>query len=234
MNELRWFLLAFICLLLLLIAVLLTKLKVHVYFFHGGDDDHFKIEFKAWLGLIKYKIDVPLIKVDTESPSIVIKEKVETGPNENTTQKGTKRLTPEKLFKSINDVKEVLNHVVNMHTIVRIFLKKVKVKNFEWHSQAGIGDAAHTGVLCGAIWTVKGSLIGLLSNYMKFEVSPTINVIPNFQQMTSKTSLKCMFQFRIGHAMLAGIKLIKYWKGGRPNFKSKPLAAIPGNKTKSV
>ena len=36
-----------------------------------------KIEFKAWFGLIKYKLNVPLIKVDDNSPSIVVEEEVQ-------------------------------------------------------------------------------------------------------------------------------------------------------------
>jgi hypothetical protein len=43
-----------------------------------------------------------------------------------------------------------------------------------------------------------------------------------------------MIQFRIGQAMLAGLKLIKFWKGGRPDFKTKPLSVLSEKKPKSL
>ena len=55
---------------------------------------------------------------------------------------------------------------------------------------------------------------------------PNISVQPQFQMAISQTSFKCMLQFRIGHAIIAGIKLLKFWKGGRPHFKSKSLSGL--------
>jgi hypothetical protein len=61
---------------------------------------------------------------------------------------------------------------------------------------------------------------------------PKLAVQPNFQQMITSTDLLCMFQFRIGYAILAGLKLIKFWKGGKPHLKSK--TDFREEKTKSV
>ncbi len=47
---------------------------------------------------------------------------------------------------------------------------------------------------------------------------PNLSVTPHFQFAILQTQLTCIFQFRIGHAILAGLKLIKFWKGGRPQF----------------
>jgi hypothetical protein len=87
----------------------------------------------------------------------------------------------------------------------------------------GIGDAVYTGVAAGALWSIKGSIIGLLSNYLRMKEMPKLMVQPNFQQMITSTDLSCMFQFRIGYAILAGLKLVKWWKGGLPHFKEKNI-----------
>ena len=44
------------------------------------------------------------------------------------------------------------------------FLKKVNVTELEWHSTMGVGDAALTGMLTGALWTIKGSIIGMIQS----------------------------------------------------------------------
>jgi hypothetical protein len=220
--------------LLLLIILLLSKLTVLFSFYHGQDNDHVSIKFRAWFGLIRYNIQVPLIKIDDDSPSLVVEEKVEAGPKEEKKQEDRKKFTPEDFLDGLKDAEELIRHVFGLHSIIRGFLRKVAVRRIEWHTLAGIGDAAHTAVLAGAIWSAKGGLIGILSHYMRMMDMPILSVTPHFQAAVSQTRFSCMFQFRIGQAMLAGIKLIKYWKGGMPDFRTKPLSVLSDNKTKSV
>jgi hypothetical protein len=222
--------------LFLVVIIILTKVRVHIDYYHGKDDDQFSIVLRAWGGLIKYKKEIPVIKVETESnhPSIVVKEKTKTGPDETTKMQQENEFDKKDLLNSLNDTKALIEHVVGLHTLIRKLLKKVSIKKFEWHTNVGIGDAAATAILCGAIWSVKGSIVGLISNYMRLIKRPTLTVTPNFQQTVSRIQLKCILQIRIGHAIWAGIKLVRYWKGGMPKFKTKPLSALSGDKTNSV
>jgi hypothetical protein len=227
-------LLACIFLLLLVFAIILTKLKVSIHYSHYQDNDSLKIEFKAWFGLIKYKLNIPLIKVDDNSPTIVIKEEVQSGRTEEPKKKDTKQFSVEDILNSIRDMKAILEHVVSLHRIIRHFFKKVSVTKLEWHTAMGVGDAALTGMLTGALWTIKGSVIGMVSHYFRLLENPSMTVQPLFQMAISQTSFKCMLHFRIGYAMVAGIKLLKFWKGGRPHFKSKMLSGLSQDKTKPV
>jgi len=233
-TKLKWILIGCLLLLVLLVAIIMTRLKVSIHYFHAQDDDSLKIEFKAWYGLIKYKLNVPLIKVDDNSPTIVVKDEVQIGEDEKNKKKKTMQLSAEDIVNSFKDIKVLLEHVVSFHRIIRHFLLKVQVKQLEWHTFIGVGDAALTGMLTGAIWTIKGSIIGIISQYLRLLENPNMSVSPQFQMAVSQTSFKCMLQFRIGHAMVAGIKLVKFWKGGRPHFKSKPLSALSQDKTKPV
>jgi len=212
----------------------MTKIKVMINYFHAQDNDSLKIEFKALFGLIKYKVEIPVIKIDDDSPSIVAKGKLESGEEEKTKKKGALKFTPHDLIESFKDFKLLLEHVISLHKIIRRFLKKVKVTELEWNTLLGTGDAALTGMVTGAAWAVKGSIIGVISSYFKLLVIPQMIVQPHFQFAVAQTSFKCMLHFRIGHAMVAGIKLLKFWKGGRPQFKTKPLSALSNDKTKPV
>ncbi|SEM38324.1 Protein of unknown function [Mesobacillus persicus] len=230
----KWLLLLLLVILLFIILVIFTKVKIHIDFFHGNQNDNLTVTLKAWGGIIKYKKEIPMIKIDEDSPSIVIKEKTKTGPDEKTQQQGEKQFEKEDLANTLNDTKQLIDHVVGLHTHIRKLLSKVIVRKFEWHTGVGIGDAAATGVICGGVWAAKGSLVGLISNLMKLRVKPVLTVTPFFQQFTTKIQLKCIFQIRVGHAIWTGMKLIKYWKGGMPNFKTKPLSVLSNDKSNSV
>ncbi|MEH7304432.1 DUF2953 domain-containing protein [Neobacillus drentensis] len=233
MIELFWVLLVLSILLLLFILILFTKLTILINYYHHNDNDDLKIVFKIWFGLIKYKINVPLIKVDENSPSVVIKSNKQMGEStEKSSTEDVNQITTEDVENNFSNAKKLLNHVFGLHRIVRKFLRKVSIKSLEWDTLIGVGDAAHTGMITGAIWALKGSLIGLVSHYLKLFVMPKITVTPHFQAAVMQTRLTCIIQFRIGHAILAGLKLFKFWKGGLPHFKKKTNFA--NDKTKSV
>lgn len=234
MNIVKWLVIALAVLLCLLIIVIVTKLTIYLSYDHVQDNDHLKLEFRAWFGLIRYKLKIPLIKIDENSPTIVLKQEKQMGHQKKPNKEETKQYSAEDLLNSLKDLKEILTHVIGLHKIIRKFLKKVTIKQLEWFSVAGTGDAAYTGMLTGALWALKGSIVGIISHNMKLKVIPNIMITPNFQRAISKTTLRCMFQFRIGHAMLAGIKLVKYWKVGKPKFQSKALSVFSDDKTKSV
>jgi hypothetical protein len=226
----KWLIIVLIILFILLVTIVLTKLTVILDYYHGNDNDHLKLEFKIWFGIIKYKKEIPMIKIDDNSPSIVMQEKTKLGKNEKTSNEDETQIDKKDIFNYFNDAKQLLLHVVKLHHIVRNFLRKVSVKRVEWHTVIGVGDAAYTAVATGGIWTIKGSIIGVISHYMKLKEMPRMTVTPYFQYKVTQTRFRCMIQFRIGQAMLAGLKLIKFWKGGRPDFKSKPLSVLSEKK----
>jgi hypothetical protein len=228
-----WVLLVLSILLLLFILILFTKLTVLINYYHHNDDDDLKIKLMIWFGLIKYTINVPLIKVDDNSPSLVVKSKTKMGDSAyESTKEDTKQITTEDVDNHLSNAKKILDHVFGLHQIVRKFFRRVTMKGLEWNTLIGVGDAAHTGSFTGAIWAFKGSIIGLLSHYFKLKEMPKISVTPHFQAAVIQTRLTCIIQFRIGYAILAGLKLFKFWKGGLPHFKKKTNFA--NDKTKSV
>jgi hypothetical protein len=225
-NKLKWLFIVLTVLLILFILIALTKLSIYISYSHYKDDDDLKIEIRAWFGLIKLKKHIPLIKLDDNSPSIIMKEDTE----KNETK--VNQITANDMMSNLKNYKEVLKHVFELHRIIKKFFKKVSIKKFEWYSVVGIGDAAHTGMITGALWSIKGGIIGLLSKYLRFQVMPNLMVTPDFNRMISQTSFVCMIQFRIGNAMLAAIKLLKFWKGGLPEIQ--PNKGMSNEKPKSV
>lgn len=233
-QKLKWIWIGCFIVAVLFVLVLLTKLKVHIKYSHTRDDDSLKIQLKAWFGLFRYTFDVPLIKVDENSPSIVIKEEAKVGKEEDTKNEKKTQFFTEDIINVFKDTEKLLKHVVSLHHIIRHFLKKVSVNHLDWQTVIGTGEAALTGVLTGAVWAIKGSVMGIISQYFKLKVNPTLSVQPHFQLPVSQTTFQCMLHFRIGHAIFAGIKLFKYWKGGRPQFKSKLLSTLSQEKTNTV
>ena len=228
-----WLFLVLLIISFFLLLIIFTKLTIYIYYSHLNDNDDLKIQLRVFFGLIKYNIKIPLIKLDDDSPSVVVKSTSYMGESAGENNDAhVQQVTKDDFLTKLQNSSDLLHKVFGMNIIVKKFLQKVTIKNFEWHTLIGVGDAAHTGVMTGALWSIKGGVIGVLSHYMRLKKMPQLSVTPHFQASVIHTKLTCMFQFRIGHAILAGLKLIKFWKGGKPRQNSSK--DFQDEKTKSV
>lgn len=197
-------------LLLLLLLVLVTKIHIFISYYHNGDEDELKVKVTAWK-FIKYTIKVPLIKIDEDSPSNIVKEKKKASANIVKDEKKMK-ITLNTILEKINKIKDFLEHIVGFYKILKRLLKRIDITKFEWKTNIGTSDAALTGVLTGVLWSIKGIVLGIASHYMNLSTKPHIEIVPNFQSAISKTRFQCMISFRLGQAIFAGLLVVRYWK----------------------
>ncbi len=193
----------------LLILLLITPIRLDVTYWHNGDDDQLTIKITVWK-VISKTIEVPVIAIDKESPSLVFKEEVKGAGGD---KEYIRKETPNELVEQVRELNRWLQQIVGLHRIARRFLKHVKVKRFNWSSSLGAGDASTTGWLSGLIWSIKGSMAGLLSSYLTLKCIPELKVDPIFQGWASKTHLECMVTLQLGHAIFAGILVVRHTKG---------------------
>jgi hypothetical protein len=210
---------------LFFIIIFFSSIIIVIDFSHRKDDDHFKVQLRLWK-FIRYTINLPMIKVEEDQPNIEYKKQSSSGNTEHI------KVTPKDIRERLSDFQELLEHVAGMNKIIKKFLKTIRIKKFEWHTMVGLGDAASTGVLTGAVWTIKGGILALLSHYMRMTAKPNYSVVPSFQIPASQTFLTCMFKMRIGNAILTGFKVLKYWRGGNGSFKTEPLSVLSDDDSK--
>ncbi|MEH7238122.1 DUF2953 domain-containing protein [Bacillus sp. JJ1562] len=221
----KWLLFILLFLVLLILLIVITRLTIFIEVNHSQDDDHIKIKFSIWFGLIKYTLNVPMVAIDKETPSIVFKKEKKANIATNK-KKQKEKFSVKNLLENLHDTKEILQRVTDLVPILKHFFEKITVSKFEWHSHIGVGDAAHTGIITGLGWSIKGTIVGVISHYLNLKTNPDYSITPSFQVAVSETRLKCMIHFRIGYAMVAGIKAIKRWRGGMPKFKSQSLSKL--------
>ncbi|WP_062355086.1 DUF2953 domain-containing protein [Bacillus kwashiorkori] len=205
-----------VALILLLLVVIFSKVKLKVTYSHANSKDLLQIVVILLFGIIKFKINLLDGKNKDDQPE----------QQNNNDQMAKQQDVEDSGLKSLHDIKLVVNRVIGLNKIVQTFLKKVQIIKFDWKTVIGTGDASQTGMITGVAWGIKGVVVGLLSKFFSLKVYPNIHIAPSFQQKIAKTELFCMIQVRIGHAILAGIKILKYWRGSKPKFKSKPLTKL--------
>lgn len=233
MKDVLWLLWILLALLIVIVLIVWTKITLFVDLHHVRDNDYYRVRLRAWFGLIRYTYEIPVVKVKKDSPRLLVEKKKGMGDQGKEDENSWSDYSVEDGLSMLENAKQFLEQVVGFHKIFRRFLQKVTVRDIKWHSRFGLGDAALTGILTGAVWSAKGSVVGIISRYMKLKDMPVMSVTPVFQHLWSETVFECIISFRVGQAILVGLRTLRYWrhtsKKRRKRWKSSNK-----NKTHSV
>lgn len=214
--------------LLLLLAV--TPIDVSLRLERKGKRQDMSATIKVWY-ILKKSYYIPVISVDEENKSLIIKEKEESSiskPKEKDIEE-----TPEDLKRQIETVRLFVHHIHGLLTIVKKLVGRMKVKQLEWKSQVGISDAAWAGILSGMLWSVKGTFAGVIAAFFKLKCEPVLHVQPDFKKTVFQTEFSCIVGFKLGHAIIAGIRVLKQLNGSMFSLWKKAKEMNMNNKEAS-
>ena len=194
-----WYTIVPAILILLCLVIFITKISIKAIILYTPLERQVVLRVRVWF--IPFTIDV--LKLLQKR-----KEKQNKEPKQEETSEYSELEWLEKMSNLIKSAGDI-------HTILKGFLQKIKVKKFSWSSHIGTGDAAATGILAGQVWSVKGIAIGLISHYMRVVGQPQLEVHPVFQGTAAATRLECAVSFRSGPVIFTAIKLLRYIKKHR-------------------
>ncbi len=120
-----------------------------------------------------------------------------------------------KIMAQLDSIGELIKKLQEVHTIVKDFLKRVKINGWRWHTQIGAGDAASTGIVTGYAWGTKGMAAGVVRTYMHIVDVPEFEITPVFQGKGFASRCELTASFRIFRAIKTGIKLIAFMRKQR-------------------
>ena len=211
------------------VVFILTEIRVDIHFKHVQKDDQMELKVSAWHGLLRYRFRVPVLEKKEGEPAIIMES--ESGVEGNEINEETKKLTPADFQKVWSEVRTLLEEFIGLHRILRRFLAHVHLKRLKWHSMIGAGQAAHTGMLVGGCWALKGSIMGILSAYLRVDKRPDCLITPDFNGYKAATVFSCTLTFKLIRAIGTLMILSRHWKSNKTKRKS---AAIPGNTEQSI
>ncbi|WP_409289784.1 DUF2953 domain-containing protein [Peribacillus sp. SCS-37] len=192
-----WILMAVI-LLFLIVILALTKLRLEISFRGLEPSYTAAIRLSAWSGLISFRKEYPF------------------------PFKGQEFSMPDQQIRTADFFrigKIFFSEENKMPGILKKFLKKVKIRKFDWQTVIGTGNAAHTAVLTGAVYGIKSTITGVLTHYLLVEEMPHYKIEPVYQGEYSRTSLLCILEFKIGNAILTGLLILREWNKHRQPVK---------------
>ncbi|MCA0171570.1 DUF2953 domain-containing protein [Bacillus sp. RAR_GA_16] len=183
-------------LLLLIIAslplIVFSTVRVTVIMEHSSMVEELQIAVRALFGLVVYETTIPLIELFEDGEEAIEKKEKEKG-----FKGGGKELI------------QVIKKAFRARKSFLFFLKKVRFKTIQWETNFGMGNAANTAVIAELVLNTKVAIFTLLSHYSNLHTIPQLIVTPIYEMKSIQTYMRCMITFKLGHAMIAVIKLMK-------------------------
>ncbi|WP_054024335.1 DUF2953 domain-containing protein [Bacillus sp. FJAT-28004] len=202
--------------LLILVVGLTSQVELRGHLRRIENNDDFELNIKALFGILRYRIKVPIIQFT--GTSIQLKEQVsKKNVAVDTWKQFNEDIDAEKIANLIEKSKHLLHMTKNLTGWVRKSLTRVRLLEWNWTTSVGTGDAMWTAMTTGLVWSVKTSIIGVLSQMVKLKTEPKMNVQPIYQRSAFTTEWSCIAQIRFGYAILAGLQLLvrmRKLKGG--------------------
>ncbi|MEY8751831.1 DUF2953 domain-containing protein [Alkalicoccobacillus gibsonii] len=158
------------------------------------------------LALRIYTYELP----DDRKTASVVKTEPEQSYSQETTKKKTLSLL--NLLAVFQKIKEWEGYLLSFHTLIRARFKHIYIHKLKWQTECGVGDAMVTAQTIGYLWTIKSLLVGLLNLYVTFPRLPELQIAPLYRSPGTHTHVQCMFSFRIGHAIRAGLSVLWHWR----------------------
>ncbi|PFE03619.1 Yvgn And cofactor Nadph [Bacillus cereus] len=212
MIQMKWFVIGIGILLLLVLLILLSKLSLKVTFLYSEMEKQCLFQVKIWM--IRYTFDV-LERIEKQQKKT--EQKIEKAEKDGGIEN--------KIMAQLDSVGELIKKLQEIHTIIKGFLKKVKINKWRWHSQIGTGDAASTGIVTGYAWGIKGMTAGALGQYTHVIDVPEFEITPVFQGKGFASKGELTASFHIYRALVAGVKLLLFMRKQRSGITEKSVQA---------
>ena len=210
------FIVSLLVLVFLVIIIFISRLTITAHYVHSNRKDYFTVRIVALFGLVSKTFSLPETLLDKKAEDTLKKDRQQVEQREH-----------QSIFKKIRADAQIVKDLLRLfndskHTL-RKFLKKTVVHEFSWVSSIGAGDAALTGKLIGATWSIKGIVQMLVYQFFTVRCRPCFNVEGLYNNRMISTEFNCIFSIRVGDAILTAIQLLRYWKSGRTNTQASML-----------
>lgn len=164
----------FAILLLFIILLVISKFNIDSDIYFNRSSIHLRILVKC----ILFKFSFSVFKLEK---NILFRELFRAKKPNNNIEK-----------KMIKKKKKKLN-IRFILRLVRSVVKTIQLQKFYLRLVLGTGDAANSAMLCGLVYAVAGTVVGISSGFMKEISNVKIESTPDFTKDIFKGDFSCIF-----------------------------------------
>lgn len=196
---------------LILISIfLLSKVTIHIEYYHGQERDRAIINIRLWGGFISYSKEVQLPDEKYQPSSYQESTYRQTNQSPHRTSTKTEPISMENIQGAFQQLKDILAQLRNYQSATKKFTSKIEISDLQMEIHYGTGEASTTALATGVLWGLSGGIIGIISQYFLLTVHPKIEIIPHFSvKKPFETKIECIARLRMAKTIHTGWKLAR-------------------------
>lgn len=203
-----WLWITMLALAILLPIVTLSYIYYEIQYSRAEQNDRLTVEIKALFGLVRYRLEVPVIRFTDFTEGIMLGSKIINETSSQQVREDRKRINKERIIEYYHKGKLMLEKTTDLLGWVKKTLKHVECTRLSWTTQVGVGDAPQTAITTGMVWGIKSSVLGYALKYFKRYAKPQVMVIPLYNKNQLFMDFNSITRIRLFYAVLAGIRLL--------------------------
>jgi len=203
-------------------VLFLLSVKAAVEYVRNESDDNLVISFYSMKGVFKYKYEIPL--VDVGQRGVRFKLVKELGKKEKKVGESREKLKLTEFFDKYINISRYYENNNELICDIRNYLQnRLVLAEFNLHIREGTGNACHTGLISGILWSLAGTVTSFLSNNFR-TLKKCVSIIPCFDTRVFTVDFLCIFRVKLVHIIVVLIKILK----NRYKMKQKAKQEIGG------
>ncbi len=195
------------CVILWMIAI--SRVHVEVLYTWTDDDDLFRLKLRALFGLIRYKLEIPIINWNSMQKSVTFMRESMNVNMQDVIGKGKGEIDRHAVIRQFEQLQELLKHTLGLHAWLLRTLRQIQCSGLEWTTEVGIGDAPDTAITAGLVWGIQSSILGFVFRYIRLQQMPVVSVQPLFNQYKLDTRISGHFYVRLNTVVAAVFQLLR-------------------------
>ncbi len=193
---------------LLLLLVMVSYIQITFHLMRKGKDDMLRYDIKALLGLVRFRVEVPVVIFKGLDKGIDYKSEAILKNTDQLMAEHGEQMDKTKLFQYMSSARKLIQHVHQFKIWMYQTMSYIKCEKFRWNTELGSGDCPATAVLAGSVWGLKASIIGFISTKIKLQAEPELSVSPQYNQTAFSTEMFSVLKIRLAHALWANVNLL--------------------------
>ncbi|KAB3527363.1 DUF2953 domain-containing protein [Alkaliphilus serpentinus] len=195
-------------LLVLLILFIFSNLNISLLALKNGSRSEFVITLRFLWGLLKYRIEIPIVDIIKERDFEVnadVNSDIEMAKQKIIKEGASMDLEIHQLRKTYKKIRLIYEKYQFAYSYLK---NKVVVKSLSWQTEIGTEDAAVTATITGILWALKSNIVSYV--FIKRRTKNiNLNVIPFYGGEKLNTALDCIIFIKIGYIIIAALKMFK-------------------------
>ncbi|MFB5675519.1 DUF2953 domain-containing protein [Paenibacillus terreus] len=209
MKPAVWIWIVIAALILLVLAVLLSRIKIRAEVLKQANNDYARLQIHMLYGLVRFQYELPSVLIDRFRKGISVRLDRYINVGEDKTDKDEAVVDKSKIEELLRNFRVLLESTDSLKQWIKTTVAHLSLSQLKWTTKLGVRDCSQTAVLTGAVWALKSSVVGWTTAHVRYDCMPALSVIPSWDERNYfSTNVVCSASISMGYVVIALFRLL--------------------------